>query len=116
MNWKMKKSDVNNLDYPNVKPLLDKRKQVVVKLEPTRVATIVGLFFTLIVLVIFLIIQLNGIAIALGSLIFLCALTFVITYGVAGILTYYGLWILGTTQQSEDTTSKTVEEKQTPEK
>ncbi|HOV33352.1 MAG TPA: hypothetical protein PLX23_08320 [Candidatus Hydrogenedens sp.] len=90
----MKKSNVNNLDYPDVKPLLDKQKQVIVKLEPARMATIVGLFFTLVVLVILLIIQFSGTIIALGSFLLICALTFVITYRVAGILTYYGLWVL----------------------
>ncbi len=110
----MKKTKTDTIDYPNVKPLLDKRKRVVVKLEPAHVATIIGLFFTLVVLVILLIIQLSGTIIALGSLLLICALTFVITYGVAGILTYYGLWVLKTTQQSEDIDSKTAENKQTP--
>ncbi len=111
----MKKQDINNihnLNYPDVKPLVDTKKQVIVHLEPNRVATIVALFFTLIVLFIFLIIQLSGYSIAIGSMFILCALTFVLTYGIAGILTYYGLWIIKSTSDSEITgNEKTTENK-----
>lgn len=110
----MKKDKINNiekLNYPDVRPLLDTNKQVIVHLEPSRIATIVGLFFTLIVLFIFLIVQLSGRSIAVGSMLVLCALTFVITYGIAGILTYYSLWLVKTTQNINNEKTETTERK-----
>ncbi|MGC8737290.1 MAG: hypothetical protein ACP5UA_01440 [Candidatus Hydrogenedens sp.] len=91
-------NNLHNLDYPEVRPLLDTKKQVVVHLEPNRIATIAGLFFTLIALFVFLMMQLSGYYIAIGTMVILCALIFVITYGISGILIYYGLLIIKTTQ------------------
>jgi len=113
----MKKDITNNIhqiEYPDVRPLLDTKKQVIVHLEPNRVATIVGLFFTLIALSVFLMMQLSGHSVAIGSMFVLCALVFVITYGISGILTYYGLLIIKTTQneiaqETEKATDKTQE-------
>ncbi len=106
---KDEKNNINNLNYPDVKPLLDRNKPVIVHLDPNRVAMIVGLFFTLIVLFFFLIIQMIGRSIAIGSMFVLCALTFVITYGITGILTYYSLWLLKTTQSADNEVEETKE-------
>lgn len=113
----MKKDNTNNIynmDYPDVRPLLDTKKQVIVHLEPNRIATIVGLFFTLIALFVFLVIQWSGYSVSISSMVILCALIFVITYGISGILTYYGLLIIKTSQsevvqETEKTVNKTQE-------
>jgi len=107
-------NNIHNLDFPDVRPLLDTRKQVIVHLEPNRIAMIVGLFFTHIALFVFLMIQLSGYSVAIGSMFIVCALIFVITYGISGILTYYGLLIIKTTPkeitpETEKTTDKTQE-------
>ncbi len=107
------KNIIDELKYPDVKPLLDTNKKVIVHLEPNRVGAIVGLFFLLVVLVIFLLIQLNGYTVALSSVLVVSAFTFVVTYGIAGILTYYGLWTIKTSLSPEKEESETekVEEK-----
>jgi len=109
---KGERNNINDLYYPEVRPLLDKNKKVIVHVEPNRVAMIVGLFFTLIVLFIFLVIQMSGYSIAIGSMFVLCALAFVITYGIAGILTYYSLWLLKTMQSADIEVEEIKEEKE----
>ncbi|MCX8065951.1 MAG: hypothetical protein N3G21_12400 [Candidatus Hydrogenedentes bacterium] len=111
----MRKKLNQGLDIPEVQSLFHGRKNYTVKFEPHNIGMIGGLLLVLILLSMFLIFQLSGMAVSLKVILMYSVIVFVVGYGVIGILAYYGISVLQDSKkvlekkenQSENTSQQT---------
>lgn len=108
----MRKRESYKVKLPEVYPLIRPKRNTVVYLEPNQVGLIGGLLMSLIVMLGFLFVYLvGGYSVSLSSFLLYSSLVFVVSYGVIGFLTYYGLLVI-TREQKMQSQSKVEEVKE----